>query len=300
MIKIWFRFRDGREDPVPWTPIRMTLVRDADTPADSMTVVFTPGDKGISEEPVGIRMEKNGEPVFGGIIDEHTVSMEKGFREESFVCRSPAVLLLDSEAMPGALQMPSVRLMEKLFLQPLGLSAKGEDLAPKKGQLSIEPGTSCWTVLCDFAAQFLKSDLHCGRDGTVYFSAREKRELELPTLTKLTVTRKPAAQISRVVVQNAQTGAYSAVYTDPEAPFTRIRYLSARADTAPAEIFAEGKQQALQVEAVCTGYVDAEPGDRTDLSAWDERLPELEVVSVRYTAESGSGETALLLTACAE
>lgn len=294
MMKIRFLFADGCEVLLRKKPYSVSLIRDNGSPVDRFFVKFFSSEPLFSKEPCGVCAEKDGVLVFTGIVDEHEIVMEKGLRQESFSCRSLAALLLDNEAAPGVLQMPSLRLMERLYLRPLGLCAQGEDFTPKRGQITVEPGTRCWDVLCEFAERFLQCTPHCGRNGTVYFSTRENRMIDLTGLQKLTVTRKSSARISNVVVQNSQTGAYSTVYTMPDTPVTRVRYLSAQADTAPDALFKEAEQEALQVCVVCSGYVDAELEDTVDLSVLSEGLNGLKLVSMQFHAEAGNSETELI------
>lgn len=296
MMDIFFKFPDGREYRALKRPVRMELFRDMETPADGLELRYDAAQPVCGEAPNGIRVMRGETLIFEGIIDTHTVETEKGQRTESFVCRSAAAKLLDNEAQPGVLNMPSLRLMEKLYLAPFGLRAEDRVFASAAGRLSVEQKTRCWAVLRRFAEQFLGAEIFCTRNGTVCFSARSGKILELPTAIRLRLTRNPYAQVSRVVVQNARTGAYNAVYENEKAGgVQRIRYFSARAETAPQAVIAAGEQDALAVTAVFPGYIDADPGDWADLTAYDPTLPQLQVTAVRYVQNGESGETTLEL-----
>lgn len=294
MMRFWFRFPDGTEVLLTQKPVRMKLTRQSGTPANMLEVVFSAAAALFSAEPCAVRAELDGAEIFAGIVDEHAVRLERGGRQEGFSCRSMAALLLDSEAMPGTLEMPSLRVMEKLYLAPFGLRAAGGDFVPKRGQLVIEAGMTCWEVLCAFAERFLGCTPYCAGD-TVYFGTREPGKITLPQLKSLEVVRCAREQLSRVVVQSAQTGAYSAVYENAAAPVARVRYLSARSEISPTALFAEGERNALRVEAVCAGYVDTRPGDIVESTEYEDALCGLRVVNMVFAAENGVSETRLTL-----
>lgn len=294
MMRFWFRFPDGAEVLLAREPVRMKLTRQSGMPADALEVVFSAAGALFSAEPCAVRVEKDGVEVFAGIVDEHVVRMEKGGRQESFACRSAAALLVDSEAMPGMLEMPSLRVMEKLYLAPFGLCAAGDDFAPKRGQLVIETGTTCWEVLCDFAERFLGCTPYCVGN-SVCFGAREPEKVTLLRVKSLEVVRRAREQLSRIVVQSAQTGAYSAVYENAAAPVARVRYLSARSETSPAVLFAEGERNAMHAEVICAGYVDARPGDSVESTEYEDALCGLRVAGMVFSAENGVSETRLTL-----
>lgn len=294
MTRITFQMADGTEVRIKRLPEKLELERTEGAPEDSLKLIFQSGTAVLPGEPCGIRMEKNGALQFLGTVEEHTVRMEGGQREEVFTCRCRAALLTDCEAKPGILRMPSLRLMELLFLTPFGLQAAGMDFMPKQGELIIEKGTSCWAVLNTYGARFLGCEPVCRRDGTVCFSGQAQRWITLPAVKRVECIRRPCAQISRVVVQNARTGAYNAAYENPAAVHgNRVRYLSARADTAPKTVIAEGERKALQMRVVCFGFVDAEPGALCDLSAYGAEFRRMRVCSMGYTCTEGCGETEL-------
>lgn len=299
-MQLTFLFKDGTERKPDRLPEKLVLERLDGTPRDSLTVTFRRQWPLFSGEPWGIRMEKGGSLQFLGIVEEHMVRQDGGEREEVFICRCRGAVLPESEARPGTLRMPSLRVMEMLYLLPFGLRAVGADFRPKPGEFIVEKGKTCWAVLSGYGEQFLGCSPFCGRDGTVHFSEREARWITLPPVKTAEILRRPAEQVSRVVVQNARSGAYNAVYENPAAGTGRVRYLSARDNTAPAEVIAEGERKALQIRAVCFGFMDAEPGDLCDLSVYGAEFRRMRVTSYRYTCENGCGETALTFSRCGE
>ena len=110
-MRVFFIMPDGTE-LTAGPPAGITLRRDADTPADSLKLSFA-FDFPAELEPCAARLEYNGETVFDGIVDEQAVHFEKGEKSTSFSLRSRTALLLDNEAEPGTIRMPSLRLMEQ-------------------------------------------------------------------------------------------------------------------------------------------------------------------------------------------
>ena len=298
MMQVIFCFADGSERIPAEAPVYLELQRDADTPADGLELHFAGEETVYPAVPAEVRLEMDGEAVFEGITDVMDVERKGGAVTVRYRCRSRGALLLDNEAMPGEMQMPSVRSVARRFTEPFGLKAAGVDLLPKKGRLMVEEGTRCWEVICRFAEAFLHTTPYCTTDGTVCFDKRKPIKQALPPVKSLMVSRRPIERISRVVVQNARTGAYSAVYEDREAEgIQRVRYLSAQAADAPKTVFAEGKRKALQAEAAVFGFCDALPGDIFDLSGYDGELVEAELTGLRYIFTAEGEETQLKLTA---
>ena len=292
-MRVFFIMPDGTE-LTAGPPAGITLRRDADAPADSLKLSFA-FDFPAELEPCAARLEYNGETVFDGIVDEQAVHFEKGEKSTSFSLRSRTALLLDNEAEPGTIRMPSLRLMEQRLLRPLGLSAEGADDGPKQGELVIEKGTSCWAALCAFSERFLKVTPYETRAGKLCFAARRPETLRLPALLALDRRRLPYARISRVVVQNSQTGAYSAVIENPAAGgVRRTRYRASDAGNSPAEIFEQGERAALSVLAVCAGFVDALPGDLCSFPQLGARCAGMRLRLMRYRLTRGTEETELL------
>ena len=110
-MRVFFIMPDGTE-LTAGPPAGITLRRDADAPADSLKLSFA-FDFPAELEPCAARLEYNGETVFDGIVDEQAVHFEKGEKSTSFSLRSRTALLLDNEAEPGTIRMPSLRLMEQ-------------------------------------------------------------------------------------------------------------------------------------------------------------------------------------------
>ena len=150
-----FVFASGEKHSPKAEPNEWLLRSDADTVADSLTVRFSAGKRLFTEEPVGAVLKKDGAVIFDGIVDEHRVKCQNGARTEVFFLRSRAALLLDNEAAPMELKLPSLRLLERMYLMPLGLHAVGGDRRPVEGILTVEKGVSCFEALQTFSERYL-------------------------------------------------------------------------------------------------------------------------------------------------
>jgi len=142
-----FVFASGEKHSPKEEPNEWLLKCNADTVADSLTVRFSVGKRLFMEEPVGAVLKKDGAVLFDGIVDEHRVKCQNGARTEVFFLRNRAALLLDNEAAPMELRLPSLRLLERMYLMPLGLHAVGGDRRPVEGVLTVEKGVSCFEAL---------------------------------------------------------------------------------------------------------------------------------------------------------
>lgn len=256
-----FVFAGGEKRSPDVEPVEWLLKSDADTVADSLTVRFGAGKRLFSEEPVGAVLKKDSEVIFDGIVDEHRVKCQNGARTELFSLRSRAALLLDNEAAPMELRMPSLRLLERMYLTPLGLHAVGGDRRPMAGVLTVEKGMRCWEVLQMFAEGYLNCMPYADKSGGVHFESYVSQTVKPDWVTAREVIYCPYKMLSGVTVQNAQTGAYSAEYHDPLAPQVRVRYLSAHAKTAPTALLTESRRAAKRLKLTCASYIDGVPGD---------------------------------------
>lgn len=166
-----FVFASGEKHSPKEEPSEWLLRSDADTVADSLTVRFSAGKRLFTEEPVGAVLKKDGAVLFDGIVDEHRVKCQNGARTEVFFLRSRAALLLDNEAAPMELRLPSLRLLERMYLMPLGLHAVGGDRRPVEGVLTVEKGVSCFEALQTFSERYLNCTPYTDKSGGVHFES---------------------------------------------------------------------------------------------------------------------------------
>lgn len=285
-----FVFAGGEKRSPDVEPVEWLLKSDADTVADSLTVRFGAGKRLFSEEPVGAVLKKDGAVIFDGIVDEHRVKCQNGARTELFSLRSRAALLLDNEAAPMELRMPSLRLLERMYMMPLGLHAVGGDRRPVAGVLTVEKGMRCWEVLQMFAEGYLNCTPYADKSGGVHFENYVPQTVKPDWVPAREVIYCPYKMLSGVTVQNAQTGAYSAEYHDPLAPQVRVRYLSAYAKTAPTALLTESRRAAKRLKLTCASYIDGVPGDTMQT----DELGEMRLISKSVLLRGKDVKTELL------
>ena len=225
-----FVFASGEKHSPKAEPNEWLLRSDADTVADSLTVRFSVGKRLFTEEPVGAVLKKDGAVLFDGIVDEQ-------------------------------LRLPSLRLLERMYLMPLGLHAVGGDRRPVEGVLTVEKGASCFEALQTFSERYLNCTPYTDKSGGVHFESYVPKTVKPDWVTAREVIFCPYKMLSGITVQNAQTGAYSAEYHDPLAPQVRVRYLSAYAKTAPTALLNESRRASKRLKLTCASYIDGNMGD---------------------------------------
>lgn len=133
-------------------PISCSLLRDAEAPATQLTAQF-PWSENLPEMP-WLCISDHGTEVFAGPIDQVQESLGT-----SAVCtitaRSPAALLLDSEALPGTYQDPDLGTLFRAHAAPYGFTSITGDTRSFSGTYTVAKGASEWTALDGFCKTFL-------------------------------------------------------------------------------------------------------------------------------------------------
>lgn len=123
-------------------PLEASLCYDRDAPADLLRARF-PADK-LWEELKEAELWEGEKLVFRGLVDEQDTELSSSGLTVELVCRSLEALLLDNEALPETIASPSLPLLEKKLLSPLGLALGEGDRERKRGRLTVKKGKSCW------------------------------------------------------------------------------------------------------------------------------------------------------------
>ena len=151
-MTFWGELTDGTE-LLLGNPLEAELLYDSDAPADQLKAVF-PTEK-LWDDLAVVRVFHQGQVVFGGIVDEQNTRVDgEGFTVE-LVCRSWEAILLDNEACPAVMRSPSLGALWEKYFKSLGFSQLQGDSSPKSGELTVEKGTSCWTLLESFCRDYL-------------------------------------------------------------------------------------------------------------------------------------------------
>ena len=123
------------------------------------------------------------------------------------------------------LRLPSLRLLERMYLMPLGLHAVGGDRRPVEGVLTVEKGVSCFEALQTFSERYLNCTPYTDKSGGVHF------ESYVPKTVK------------------------------PDWVTTREVIFSAYAKTAPTALLNESRRAAKRLKLTCASYIDGNMGD---------------------------------------
>ncbi len=156
-------------------PVNMSIISSSDAPADSFSAVFALS--GAIPELLSVKVLYDNDVIFYGYTDEQTSTItEKGTLLE-VKARSLAAILLDNEAKPQVICLPSMKLLFQTNFKPLGL--KGY-IGPDKayiGDLVISKGMSEWEVLSTFCKKGGFGDPSIDHNGFILFDRNASNDI---------------------------------------------------------------------------------------------------------------------------
>ena len=272
-------------------PREMSMSYDRDAPADQLKAVFPAA--GLWGDLVQVLVYEGGEAVFRGIVDEQNTRLEADGIWVELVCRSLEALLLDNEACPGTIRKPSLGVLGKKLLAPLGFSQVKGPEGSFPGQIEIEKGTSCWQALSGFCSRYLGTAPYVDAQGALCCQGQEEKEIQLEGVLWAEISRRPCKEISEVWMQSFH-GAYDTLYREPLATAVRRRYGGRGAN--PREMLRRARAASYRVTLECPGVLWPLRG--RVVSAELPRLGELTgcpVVSARCYRDSRGLRTRLTL-----
>lgn len=243
-------------------PEEAVLSFDRDAPADQLKAVF-PADR-IWEDIYEVRMYDGGRGAFRGIVDEQNTTLGPGGLTVELVCRSREALLLDNEAEPTVIKRPSLESIRRRLLEPLGFTEITGGAGAVPGELRIEKGSSCWQVLEGFCGEYFGTEPYVDFEGVLHCEGAGERRLRLSDVISARTERLPCKRLSAVWKQGYR-GGYDTLYSDPEAPVVRRRYVSAQSGKDPRELLEESKKGSGLLTVVCAGSWWPLRGARADV-----------------------------------
>lgn len=291
-MTFWGVLRDGSEFLLG-EPLEAVLSYDRDAPADLLKAVF-PAQR-MWEELVRVTVYDGGCAVFCGLVDEQNTRISASGLSVELVCRSLEAVLLDNEAPPMPMKNPSLELLEWRLLAPLEFPRALGDRAKKQGELAVEKGDSCWTVLERFCREFLGTVPYVDEEGAVHCEGLPERKLELRDIRQAELSYLPCRRLS-AVWQQSYRGSYDTPYGDPGAAQLRRRYLSMQSGRNPKELLLEGERESFQITVECAGAWWPVRGAEASLEL--ERAGRFENCPVRsavYLRDGGGERTRLVL-----
>lgn len=224
--------------------------------------------------------------IFSGIIDEQSWEMTDNGYIIEFIARNKKALLLDNEVMPQVIYNPSLSIISRRFLEPLGFTVESGNLISMSGELSISKGTSAYQVLEDFCETYLGTYPIITEDGKIYCGENPfEKHHNISRVETLKVVESNYDIISQYYGKNSLSGAYTARYTNPYANgITRVRYI----DDASNIDFTVSRE----VTATINGFININVYDTVTM---DYGIVMARVESVTYTMDDNGRTTKIVL-----
>ena len=229
-------------------PAEAVLSYDRNAPADQLKAVF-PAER-IWEELTEVAVYDGGQGIFRGIVDEQNTRLTPEGLFVELICRSREALLLDNEAEPVSIRRPSLEGIRRRILEPLGFDAITGPAGSVPGELTVKKGTSCWEVLDGFCGEYFGTRPYVDFEGVLHCEGVEERLLEAGSVLRAELNARPCKRLSAVWKQGYR-GGYDTLFSDPDCPVVRRRYVSAQSGKNPRELLEEGKRASFLLTVVC-------------------------------------------------
>ena len=292
-MTFWGELTDGTE-MLLGEPMEAELQYDLDAPASQLRALF-PADR-MWEDLAYVRVFREGEVIFGGIVDEQNTLLDGRGLEVEVVCRSWEAILLDNEAQPGVIQNPSLGLLWERYLKKLGFAGIQGDESVKAGEWTVEKGTSCWELLETFCRESLGTTPYVDGLGTIHCEGAPPATRIIEEVLSAEIERKPCQQLS-AVWQQSYRGTYDTPFRNPAASgVVRQRYVSMEDGTDPRSLIRQGETECRLLTVECGE--DAWPGPGEVFTVKVQRLGQFAqcpVRSARYVRNSRGARTRLVL-----
>ena len=172
-------------------PVSFSLVRSADTPADSLKAEFmVPDAQDWEQEIARIELQADGRRLFRGICDRQIVGLDSAGCRLTVWARSDAAVLLDNEAIPQEYSCVTLDEMFAKHLAPYGFQSDLEGEGSLLGY-QVGKGVSEWEAFSTFCQRAL------GRSPHVHLS---RVSFRLPGRARRTISSGQAVSaVSRTV-----------------------------------------------------------------------------------------------------
>ncbi len=264
---------------------KITLNKDEKTPANALHAVFSYAK--FPENLVRIKMEQVDEEIFDGIIDEVIFQSGENGKVLEIFARSNEAVLLDNEAMPQTVFLPSTRILYKRFLYDLGyLEIICDDNEAKSAPFVVYKGSSVYEVLNKFATDYLGKEMHVLSKDTVLFGKKENKNVtEKTPPDSFEMERNNYDVCSHMYYKDTNTGVYSTCFKNEKAKgVLRIRY--AQNNIPPNERFKVYETYNLVFSKLIVLEID----DEFEFCHEGEKI-KIVVKSLQYTLLNGKEET---------
>lgn len=141
-------------------PVSFSLVRSADTPADSLKAEFmVPDAQDWEQEIARVELQADGRRLFRGICDRQIVGLDSAGCRLTVWARSDAAVLLDNEAIPQEYSCVTLDEMFAKHLAPYGFQSDLEGEGSLLGY-QVGKGVSEWEAFSTFCQRALGRSPH--------------------------------------------------------------------------------------------------------------------------------------------
>ena len=170
------------------------------------------------------------------------------------------------------------------------------DSSPKSGELTVEKGTSCWTLLESFCRDYLGTAPWVDGSAVVHCEGLPQQKLTAGKVLSAEISRRPYKQLS-AVWQQSYRGTYDTPFRNPAAKgVKRQRYVSMEESRDPRALLKEGEAESFLLTVECLGNSWPERGTLVTVDA--QRLgkfADCTVQTARYTMDGRGERTRLVL-----
>lgn len=286
-LKITGKDTYGNVYPLPY-PFWLVYDSDIDAPADSLELTF------LNETiPQIVTITVEGDISFNGIVDLISNTKSRLGEKTVLYARSLAAMLIDSEALPGKVNIKSLESVENSF--SLGGRFKGfiYDTYTPIESLTLPKGSSLWYYLRLFCEQTMGHTPRITNDG--YIKATAFSDEILHDFNKQsTISVKTDTDYSDVVAATSvrgENGVYSLLMLNQKVsiPYPRHRYvIPGGAWVNNRELAGEKvlNQSVRRHKTVTLELAHFYPAKIADCAVFEEK--EYRIISIKHTVgESG-------------
>ena len=287
------------------SPLSVTIQKSLDIPCDD-AVVIIPYKKYKSGEKILIT--DGSEVVFRGIIDEEQIILNNSGKFIKYVARSMMSLFIDNEVCPAEFSKPTETYLGYRFIERFGMDfSKSERVY--NGNLICQKGMSVYDVLAEYSKEIYGTYPRVDSTGFFDFKGGKKDEKIIfgnngngERYNSYIEYKRPCNRITRVYLKLSDKG-YKSVIDNPEAKDTSIvreRYIDGTMNSKTSgvlgdKIIANSNKNYLLVKLVCPRRITGCLGYRAFVDEESVREYSFTVKEIKYTLNSKSESTALLL-----
>lgn len=246
-------------------------------PCDSAEVSFLyePQRLDVLKKAVRIRLTRDGETAFFGVVDEITPSVTAQGKTVSLSARSLAALMMDTELRAAAYPVLTEQDAIARFANSCGVDRCERGGLPPVRDFSVDTGTTCWQALCGFCRHSVDIRPRMRADGTLLLQWKRENWLldETSGYTELKYRLKRYGVLAEQTVVSGKGAAETVQNADLRAigiaakgvTLLQGKKTRARWRTAQQRLEDSARDSAVLTVTLPGGFL-AEPGDRVTVN----------------------------------